>query len=193
MRKQTRIQTNQGGSPRPPMEAQEPAKQRTPQLQYGRELRVATLNIRGLKHTGKREEVEKLMNQNATDIMCLQETHTAMNSKEKRKDYTWYLNGAEDTNREYAGMAFVVKNEINKYVDSVIPHSNRLAEIRIRGSVRLMLLNIYAPQSGKQEEEKKQFYAHMKRIISHINKKGPYIVMGDFNARLQEAEDEEES
>ena len=33
----------------------------------------------------------------------------------------------------------------------------------------------------------------MKRIISHINKKGPYIVMGDFNARLQEAEDEEES
>ena len=54
---------------------------------------IATLNLRGLKQVGKREEVEMWMNKQNIDIPCAQETHAALNSKETRKEYTWYLNG----------------------------------------------------------------------------------------------------
>ena len=67
-------------------------------------------------------------------------------------------------------------------------------EIRLRGSAPLTILNIYAPQSARPEEEKEEFYKAAREAIKNINKTGPYLIVGDFNARLQEAanEDEEE-
>ena len=64
-----------------------------------RSIRIATLNLRGLKQVGKREEVERWMDQHSIDILAAQETHTSQNSREKRKDYTWFMNGSEEGNR----------------------------------------------------------------------------------------------
>ena len=54
------------------------------------------------------------------------------------------------------------------------------------------MISVYAPQAGRPQEEKEVFYTALNKHIKNINKKGPYLIMGDWNARLQEAENEEE-
>ena len=66
-------------------------------------------------------------------ILGAQETHTDKNNKEKRQKYTWYLNGNEKGDRDYAGVAIVIRNDLGKYVEDVIPHTPRIAEIRLKG------------------------------------------------------------
>ena len=89
-------------------------------------------------------------------------------------------------------MAFVIRNEMAKYVTDIIPHSNRCTELRLHGAAPISILNIYAPQSGRPQEEKDQFYGKLQQIIKSIPKKGPYLLVGDWNAKVQEAETEEE-
>ena len=86
----------------------------------------------------------------------------------------------------------MVKNEMAKYIADIKPHSDRILEVTLNSRAETTLLYIYAPQSHRPEEEKDQFYTQLSSIISKTNKKGPLIVMGDFNARLQEPDDEEE-
>ena len=76
-------------NPRPPG-AQEPAEPSLPKMKYGGKLKIATLNTKGLKQVGKREEIEKWMHDRDIDVLGLQETHIAQNNKERRQWYTWY-------------------------------------------------------------------------------------------------------
>ena len=70
------------------------------------------MNLRGLKQMGKREEIEAWMIKEKVDLLFAQETHVPQNRKEKRKEFTWYLNGSKEGERESAGMAVIVRNEI---------------------------------------------------------------------------------
>ena len=96
------------------------------------------------------------MKKNNIDILGAQETHISHNSKERRQDFTWYINGNEEGEREFAGVAWVVSNKLNKYICDVIPHNHRITELRIEGASPITLLNVYAPQSGRTTEEKQQ-------------------------------------
>ena len=115
-------------------------------MEQALELKIATINLRGLKQPGKREEVERWMTAQNIDILMAQETHISQNSREKKKDYTWYLNGNEAGEREFAGMAVVVTNKMHKYITDVIPHTNRMVELRLCGTTPVTILGIYAPQ-----------------------------------------------
>ena len=126
------------------------------------------------------------------DLLFAQETHVTQNSKEKRKNYTWYLNGSDTGDREFAGMAVIVKNEIHEFIKDVIPHNHRLLEVQLEGTIPTTLVSAYAPQAGRPQAEKTEFYETLTMIVQKINKKGPYLLLGDWNARLQEAENEEE-
>ena len=61
------------------------------QIQQGKEIRIATLNIRGTNKLGKREEVEDWMKSNNISILALQETKSPHSKRETRKDYVWYF------------------------------------------------------------------------------------------------------
>ena len=89
-------------------------------------------------------------------------------------------------------MAFIIKNAMAKHITDIIPHSNRITEMRIAGSAPVTILNIYAPQSGRTKEEKDAFHQELRNIIKKIPKKGPYLIIGDWNAKVQEADTEEE-
>ena len=131
------------------------------------------------------------MEKNGIDILGTQETHISQNNKERRKNYTWYLNGNEEGEREFAGVAWVISNKLNKYISDVRPHNSRVTELRIEGTAPITLMNIYAPQSGRPKEEKPQFYQELRLLIKHIPKKGQFLLIGDWNAKLQEPDNEE--
>ena len=50
------------------------------------------------------------MSKNGIDIVCARETHISQNCKERKRDYTWYLNGYAEGEREFAGMAVIIRN-----------------------------------------------------------------------------------
>ena len=55
----------------------------------------------------------------------------------------------------------------------IIPHSNRIAELRLEGTTPITILAVYAPQSGRTQEEKTAFCDQVKAIVQKILKKGP--------------------
>ena len=79
-------------------------------LMLGTKFNIATLNIRGTKKPGVRDEVEKWMEKRNIKILTLQETRVGQNTRETRKDYTWFFSG-EGGRKEYtAGVAIIVHN-----------------------------------------------------------------------------------
>ena len=80
--------------------AQESAATRE-KMKYGKEYRIATINIRGAKRQGAREEVEEWMKQHGIDIANVQETRIGINARDARNEYTCFslekINIREDT------------------------------------------------------------------------------------------------
>ena len=56
-----------------------------------------------------------------------------------------------------------------------------------------MLLGAYAPQSGRPRSEKTAFYTALTKATKRNSKKGPYWILGEFNARVQEADEDIEA
>ena len=52
---------------------------------------------------------------------------------------------------------------------------------------------MYAPQAGRPQSEKEASYEKLQEIIKHIPQKGPYDLAGEWNAKVQEYENEEEA
>ena len=56
---------------------------------------------------------------------------------------------------------------------------------------RLHVINAYAPQAGRPTAEKEDFYEKLQKVIDGIPEKDQYIVIGDFNAKLDGRLEEE--
>ena len=65
----------------------------------------------------------------------------------------------------------VIANKWVKYIEDVIPHSNRIVELRMRASAPLTVLCLYAPQAGRPMSEKDDFYKLAAEAIKKITKK----------------------
>ena len=57
----------------------------------GKTTKFATLNVRGIKKPGVREEIEAWMAEKQIDILCLQETRNSQNSRESMKNTHGFL------------------------------------------------------------------------------------------------------
>ena len=95
-------------------------------MHYGKEYTIATINIRGAKRIGAREEVEEWTKNNKIDIANILETRVGVNSREARKGYTWYFSGEnQHVKDDTAGVAIVVTNEMVKFSIDIEPISDR--------------------------------------------------------------------
>ena len=66
-------------------------------------IKFATLNIQGLNMIGKRQEIEKWMEEKKIDILCIQEAKINCNSTENRKGFIWYFSSeVKDADRDKA-------------------------------------------------------------------------------------------
>lgn len=119
--------------------------------------------------------------------MALQETKVKENTKEARKQFTWYFSGEKQhTKSEYtAGVGFVISNDFVKYVEDIIPHSARIIQIKFKGTIQINRISVYMPQAGRTEEDKEIVYKELSNITSKAKGKGPMYIMGDWNARMQ--------
>ena len=58
-----------------------------PRWEYARELKVASLNVRGMREITKRERIITYMKKSSIDLLCVQETKIPSSSIEQRDNY----------------------------------------------------------------------------------------------------------
>jgi exonuclease III len=168
-----------------------------PRVRPGMKLRVASLNIQGMKVVMKREEVEAWMASKSVMVLALQETHIHTSGVEKRGRYTWYFSGPRGgvdgkEGRTYAGVAIVIKNEWRNYVRDIEPVDERHLVMRFWGRPQISIVAAYGPTAQANEEEKRKFWRELVRIVREEDARGVALVLGDLNARLQVAQEGEE-
>ena len=125
-------------------------------------IRIATLNTRGMKKTGFREEVDIWMKDEGINILMLQEAHIETSHRETRKDTTWYFSGEEG--HVNAGVAMVIDNDYKQYVRAVKPVNPRIMSMETKGKPGLMLISAYAPPgTTKDKRTKTAFYKALEK------------------------------
>ena len=69
--------------------------------------------------------------ENEIMVLALQETRIEQNQKEARGAYTWYMSGEtkqKEIGNYTAGVGFVIDNNFAKYVEDIIPHTDRIIQ-----------------------------------------------------------------
>ena len=144
--------------------------------------RIGTLNLRTLSKPGKKDMLLREANRYNWDIIGLSETHLPGISEEQIGDATLLLSGRQDgTHRQ--GVGFLLTKAARKSLLSVVSVSERLMMIRLKSKFKnLSVVQVYAPDSSRSDEESEDFYSQLQSLVDTIPKKDIVLVLGDFNA-----------
>ena len=120
--------------------------------------KLGSHNVQGIKKLGKRELIEEWMGNKGIKIAGIQETHQTINSVENRKNYKWFHSGEKDGKEgsRYAGVAFIVHNELLNYINDIEPINDRIIVLTLGYAMEITIINAYAPTADKEEETNKK-------------------------------------
>ncbi len=169
---------------KPKAKAQEPKQRKGMKLRLGVERKISTINIRGVKKPGIRDEVEKWMKKNGIMIAGIQETRSNINSRETRKEYTWFFSGEGGREKYTAGVGLVIGNKFLQFIEDIEPIDDRLMYITLKCAIEITIVITYMPAADRPTEEKQRAYGNLQKVIDKRKGKGPLYIMGDWNARL---------
>ena len=151
-----------------------------------KELMIATRNLRGIKQSGKRKEIERYMSENDIDIQRIQETHSSGNTKERRKWYTWFFSGGPDGEICYHGVGIVLNNQHLKYVKYVNAVDATLMAMTPHRKVGIHIVTAYAPIAISRTQDKDELYTELIKFIKPNIRKEALLVGGDIDAKFRE-------
>ena len=152
-------------------------------------VKVCTVNVGSLVGRG-REVVEMLARRNI-DVCCLQEvrykgagTRSIGTNEEKFK--LWYAGNENKTN----GVGIMVKHDIVENVLEIKRSSDRLMRIKIvLGKTVVNIFSLYAPQAGRPQQEKEQFWELVEEEVAGVPLTEGLIMAGDVNAHIGSVRD----
>ncbi|XP_065562490.1 craniofacial development protein 2-like [Artemia franciscana] len=115
-------------------------------------LNIGTLNTQTLAKPGKMDLLLRELNQYKWDLVGLNETHLPRTGEETISGTSLLLSGRTDgTHRQ--GVGFILSPTKKKTLISFTPVSERIATIRLKGSVsNLTIIQVYAPDSARSDE-----------------------------------------
>ena len=155
-------------------------------LKYGQKLKIATLHCRGLAALSKRQQLTYIMQQHNIDIMAIQETKQAFSSTESHDGCTFFFPGKQ-ANRGPAhyGVGFVISPQIKHCILDCVPVGDRMMKLTISAKGRkYYIMNLYAPHSGRPNDEKHNFWDLLSRQCEAHDGSTPCFIVGDMNARI---------
>ncbi|XGW11810.1 hypothetical protein V3C99_012907 [Haemonchus contortus] len=125
-------------------------------------------------------------------VIALQETKSRRTDVQRMNDGTFIIRGEKLPSRNVGGVGFVVHPSVVHLVDSHEILSPRFAILRLRHThmKTISIVNCYSPHSTADEEELDAFYDQLEENI-HNEKSFYKFIVGDFNARLGGAREEE--
>ena len=132
----------------------------TQTIPYANEIRLASFNTRSLLKPAMQTGIIQHMRQHSLHVLCLQETKSKNTTQYVVDNYTFLTVSAADPNhQEHAVVGFVLSPTARRVLLRTHPVSNRLASITLLTvSGEISILNGYAPQSSRPEEERQEFF-----------------------------------
>ena len=103
------------------------------------------------------------MMENNVSIALIQETRIGQNTREARKNYTWYFSGENGRPEYTAGVAIVIKNKMIKHMEDIEPINDRLMTMKLKGTLQIKIINTYIPQAKRPGEEKDTAYQKLRK------------------------------
>ena len=83
------------------------------------------------------------------------------------------------------GVAFIMNRHASRCMLGYNAASERLISVHPQAKpVNLTLIQVYAPTSDADEEEREEVYNCLEELLEHTPRKDAVIVMGDFNAKI---------
>ena len=149
------------------------------ETKYG--LRIGILNIGTLRE--KEEEVTLLMEERRLNIFGISETREKISGRRViHNDYICLSSG--DVGGKH-GVAFIIAPAISHLVEKFVPINNRMAGMILKiGTSRILFMTVYAPQQGRNDEEKDRFFLQLQEEIDKLRQNEEVIVMGDLNGHV---------
>ncbi|KAK6734510.1 hypothetical protein RB195_017975 [Necator americanus] len=125
-------------------------------------------------------------------VIALQETKCRRSDVRQMNDGTLVIRGEKVPSRNVGGVGFVVHPSVVHLVDFHEILSPRLAILRLRPlrQKSISIINCYSPTSAADDSEMDAFYEELEEVVR--NEKSFYkFIVGDFNAKLGKAKEEE--
>ena len=146
---------------------------------------IGTWNVEGLTDI-KVEQIIDYMTQNSIGVLCMQETRRLKSDVfMTSRGYKVILSGSSTSEREWAGVGFILSPKVCKSIAGFCQYNNRLASVKLKtGGGVFAVLSAYAPHNMKEISEKIVFYDGLNILLKRTSTNGPRLIYGDFNARL---------
>ena len=112
-----------------------------PKIQYGKSIKLISINMRSMCEISKREQLVEHMKRHDIDIAAIQETKIPQAAEEIRKGYILLFSSSVIQGREKWGVGWRYKETLEPYRVQYTLHSSTLAEIEfnMKGN-RLVLM-----------------------------------------------------
>ena len=155
-------------------------------IEYGDILCIGTLNACSLLKRTMHHQLVHYMHTKKIDILCLQETKAKQTSFYMVDRYTFFTFSTAPSNQpEYLGTGFVLSPKARASLLRTLPATSRTAGISYNtGAGEFSVLTGHAPHNGHEEDTKHDFYEELGALVAQVARKGPFIILGDFNARI---------
>ena len=144
-------------------------------------LRIGILNIGTLR--GKEEEIVMMMQERKINIMGISETRRKTSGRTVLHDpYICMASG--DPTGKY-GVALIVTPEVANRMEHFKPINNGMAHMTVNfGREKAVFMIMYAPQQGKTDKEKEEFFGNVQTEIDTIKSNKEFIAIGDLNGHV---------
>ncbi len=157
------------------------------------ELKLATLNISGLKRRLIYPEISEFINQN--DVVCLTETHTEVDDVIELPGFSSIAKHRKQAVlRKSGGIGVFVKNSISSYIENINSENEYALWLKIDKKLTnieedLILGVLYVPPE-KSRFFNDEMFLNLEREIGNFSQKYKYMMLtGDMNARTAKLKD----
>ena len=166
-------------SPRQPLSYRRRV-QRIPGFQYHKDfMRLATLNVATIR--GKEEELVELMRERKLMVLALAETRLKENGDKIIHENYRLIHSGTDSGRH--GVAFLVAPDVAQYVEGF---GERIISVDLKLSQGVSIVQVYAPQQGRPNEEKDEFYQLLHTVVDNVKHQDRLILCGDWNGHVED-------
>ena len=144
-------------------------------------VRSGTINLSTLR--GKEEEIVMMMRKRNIDILGLCETRlSGKGTKLLHGDYQLFYKGGRDA--KY-GVGVIVSDELSGKIGHLIYKNERIISFSLKiGMQKISFIQVYAPQQGRPQEEKEDFYLKLQEVKESVPYADNIIIMRDLNGHV---------
>lgn len=150
-------------------------------MMEGINIKMWSLNVRGLNEQKKRRSVFRWLKNNNVDVCLLQETYSSESIKHIwRNEWAGNIYWSHGGNHS-RGVAILIRPKLDmECIKEYRDDSGRLLAIKVKiQDQNFTILNVYAPN---KEEHQVHFYKYVKNVLTREFGQDKHIIIGgDFN------------